>query len=545
MLVAACTSPPPPEPVAKVVAGPIPAAPPIRSAQPLQLRDAAARCASQRGAERPGLEVARSDLIAAGIAYAVDPLSREVSGEPLPEHCVVAGRLAAPAVDFEMRMPSQWNGRFFFQGSFGLQPRAVEAFGRTTGASGLANNALSQGYAVLASNAGDHRQRVSAASAAGSADDDSLHRTAEAARTLIQGYYGRPADRSYFVGCSAGGREGLLFAQRWPETFDGIVAVAPLLRERDATVAAAWTLQRFMAVAPLTRQRKPVLSRAFSVDEMFVVADAILKQCDALDGVEDGFVMDMANCRFDPSVLRCARRGAKSCLPTAKVRALAEAMGGPRDAAGEPRYALWAWDPGIAGPGWRDWTMGSAGAGEAPNPGLLALGVTIPGADATEQRSTRPHKRAVAPRPDAPRQESAGGTDGLWEASLEAFRRRGGKLLLVHGAADPVVSAWATVDYQQRLDKSAARAEPAGEPDYVRTFIVPGMNHCDGGPSTDRFDALAPLVEWVEHEQAPQRIEARGSAVLRDEARPLCPWPQVARYRGAGSPHESASYECR
>ena len=130
-------------------------------------------------------------------------------------------------------------------------------------------------------------------------------------------------------------------------------------------------------------------------------------------------------------------------------------------------------------------------------------------------------------------------------APLEDFRQRDGKLLLVHGAADPVVSAWVTIDYQRQLDRAHSRPGAPGAADFARTFIVPGMNHCAGGPSLDRFDALAALVEWVETEKPPERIEARGSAALRDETRPLCPWPEVARYRGAGSVQVSASYECR
>jgi feruloyl esterase len=128
------------------------------------------------------------------------------------------------------------------------------------------------------------------------------------------------------------------------------------------------------------------------------------------------------------------------------------------------------------------------------------------------------------------------------DVRLDGFRRNGGKLLLLHGAADPVYSAWDTVGYQQRLNVAHGFQASA---QFARTFIVPGMNHCAGGPATDRFDALSAIVDWVENGHAPQRIEARGSAVLHDETRPLCPWPLVARYRGAGAVNESANYACR
>lgn len=549
VLLGACTSPPPP---AVEVAQPPPPAPlPSRAAQPLQLHDASARCASISGMARSGLEVVRAERIGEGVSQAFDPILRRAVGPPLPEHCRVEGRLrppadagAVPTVDFEMRLPSRWNGRLLFQGSFELRPRAIEAFGRTTGAGGMEDNALSQGYAVLASHAG---ARPGAAPTSDRAESEAaLAPAAAAAKALIEGYYGRAADRSYFVGCSAGGREGLVFAQRWPQTFDGIVAVAPLLREGDAALAAAWTMQRFLVVAPQARPGPRVLSRAFTVEELFVVADAVLKQCDALDGARDGFVMDMAGCRFDPAALSCKRGGARSCLPTAKVQALVEAMRGPHDAAGGALYAPWPWDPGIAAPGWRAWTLGSAGPGATPNPRSMALIEPFLRRPPNEPSSAQPAAKAPEIARDPARLQIARGADDpLMAAPFDAFERRGGKLLLVHGAADPVVSAWVTVDYQQRLDEAASRSGAPGAAGYARTFVVPGMNHCAGGPSVDRFDALAALVAWVEQEQPPRRIEARGSAVLGNETRPLCPWPQVARYRGAGSLHDSASYECR
>jgi feruloyl esterase len=515
------------------------------------LLDAQARCTAMSAGARPGLEVTGAKLIAQDEVRPFDPMSGRVVGAALAEHCRIEGLLrpaadsgAVPVVDFEMRLPSHWNGRFFQQGSFDLQPRAVEAFGRTAGAGGLEDNALAQGYAVLASNAG---RRQDAAAAPDSAEAEStLERTALAAKALIEDYYGRPADRSYFVGCSEGGREGLLFAQRWPQAFDGIVAVAPVLRKSDAALAAAWTLQRFTQVAPRAHRKQRALSRAFSVDELFIVANAILKQCDAVDGADDGFVMDLAGCHFDPAVLQCTRRRAKSCLPKAKALALAEAMSGPRDGTGAALYAPWPWDPGIAAPQWRAWTLGAGGAGAARNPRLLTLIAPLLGADATAPPAAGPDAFAFDIGRELPRLQARRAAEAAFMAApLDDFRQRGGKLLLVHGAADPVVSAWVTVDYQRRMDRAGSQPQVPGAADYARTFIVPGMNHCAGGPSLDRFDALAAVVQWVEADHPPGRIEARGSGVLRDETRPLCPWPEVARYRGSGSIHDSASYECR
>ena len=503
----------------------------------------------------PKVKVASVEFIADGIAFPLSSATRRIAGKSLPEHCRVNGNIvagpdatgAALDIAFEIRLPSQWNGRFFGQGTANAQDQLVEAFGRNSGAGGLENNALSRGFAVLASTpwrvaggaAADRPQRRDAAAVA-------LERSGLTAKALIQAYYGRPPDRSYFIGCAEGGRDGLRFAQHWPSMFDGIVAVAPKLREADAALAATWTLGRFTAVAPRGSNRHPVLSRALSTQDLFTVAQGVLKQCDALDGAEDGFVMDMASCRFDPGPLQCKRGKSKECLPANKLQALREAMAGPRDAAGQALYAPWPWDPGIAAPGWRAWTLGQAGPGSAPDARHLTRTSIALGAEFVTPPDPKLNALNFDFKRDLPRVQAARDADAAFFAlPLEAFRQRQGRLLLVHGAADPVVSAWATVAYQQRLSRSTEGAGAREDVDFVRAFIVPGMNHCAGGPSTDRFDALAAMVDWVETDKPPQRIEARGSDVLHDETRPLCPWPEVAHYIGSGSLHESASYACR
>ncbi|MCU0813883.1 MAG: tannase/feruloyl esterase family alpha/beta hydrolase [Burkholderiaceae bacterium] len=546
-LLSACTTEPPrPEPVEEP-AEPVVVTPQSREAKPLQLADAKGRCASIVQKAPPVMQLARAEFVDAGTVYPVAGARAGLDVDALPEHCRVEGTIAAPAADatpaivFGMRLPSRWNGRFFSQGTSEAPYDVAFAIGRTTGAAGLEDNALSRGFAVLSSDAwraarasSDRPSQVHAEAAS------ALESAALAAKALIEAYYGKPPDRSYFVGCAEGGREGLIHAQRWPSMFDGIVAVAPMLRPADAALAASWSLRRFVAVAPRARNRQPVLSRAFSIEELFVVAQAILKQCDALDGAEDGFVMDMAGCQFNADELRCSRSRARQCLNQDKVTALREAMAGPRDAAGHALYAAWPWDPGLAAPAWRAWMLGQAGPGSAADARHLNRSASALGVEFASPPDAKLHALNFDFRRDLPRLRAARDADAaFFAAPLEAFGGLGGRLLLVHGAADPVVSAWDTVAYQRQLN-----AAPGGS-DIARTFIVPGMNHCAGGPSTDRFDALTAVVDWVERDLAPQRIEARGSGVLRDESRPLCPWPAVARYLGSGSPHASTSYECR
>lgn len=578
LALAACAGPAP-APVAPPAPPPV-APPPPRSAQPRQVDDAANRCASMVYRGTAGLTIERAAYIADGLAYALDGPGRLV-GAPLPAHCSIGGRIdegfdgrldersapddgrdpGGPAADtsagagtmapvaFEMRLPTRWNGRYFHQGSDALDGPLPQAYGRSTGAGGLERSALSLGYAVLGSDAG-RRSRSATGDPPRHGDGDATEaavlRSAAAAKAIVRIYYGKPPDRSYFVGCGEGGREGLVFAQRRPQAFDGIVAVAPRLRETDAAVAAAWTVQRFLSVAPRRRGRPPVLSRALDPEQLFGVARAVLAQCDALDGAEDGFVMDMAGCRFDASVLACRPGSARDCLPADTVAALAAAIAGPTDAAGRPVYEPWPWDPGIAAPGWRVWTLGSAAPGRPPDARHLTQTTAALARLAT---AASPAAR-VAPdfeiERDLPRLQAARAADlAFADTPLEAFRQRQGRLLLVHGAADPVVSAWATIDYLRRLGRTPVDPLAPGDGEFARAFIVPGMNHCAGGPSTDRFDALSAIVDWVESDRPPDRIEARGSAVLADESRPLCPWPRVARYAGTGEVRDAAHHVCR
>ncbi|MDH5340190.1 MAG: tannase/feruloyl esterase family alpha/beta hydrolase, partial [Rubrivivax sp.] len=225
----------------------------------------------------PGLKILRAAFIAEGVAYPLNWTTRRIAGDALPAHCLVSGHVdpgiesgttagadspSSAPIAFEMRLPTRWNGRFFYQGSDDTQEDVPEAFGRNTGAGGFDDNALSSGFAVLSSEAG----RPAAGPGAAGDEAGALRQAALGAQALIKTYYGKRPDRSYFVGCSAGGREGLLFAQRWPALFDGVVAVAPILRGTDAALAAAWTLQRFTAAAPRARKRQTVLSRAFSME---------------------------------------------------------------------------------------------------------------------------------------------------------------------------------------------------------------------------------------------------------------------------------------
>ncbi|MEY4751665.1 MAG: hypothetical protein RIQ60_3879 [Pseudomonadota bacterium] len=514
--------------------------------------DAAAACTALAQQALSGGRITDTVFVAAGSTRARDPGNVE-QGAPLPEHCVVKGRLDERTgadgkpyhTGFELRLPSAWSGRFVYQGGGGNDGVVFNAVGRNTGASGWADHALARGYAAVSTDAGhqgpqptfglDPQARVEHAWRA-------HQRTAETAKALVASYYGRAAQRSYFVGCSGGGRQGMMFSQRFPELFDGIVAVAPAMRVSEgATIAAAWTTQQFLAVAPKAADGRPVLSQALSDADLKLVADAVLERCDAADGLKDGLLQRA--CSFDPGVLRCAGDKTASCLAPAQVDALARMMAGPRNAAGRPLYFGWPWDPGITGADWRRWTLGTSTTGE-PNSRHTFL-----------MSGALGHEFVTPPDPalnvinfdferDPARMAAFHAVyDTADDVDLAGFRRRGGKLLLFHGTADPIFSSLESEDYLQRLHARHGRAAADA---LARLFLVPGMNHCASGPATDEFDGLAAIQRWVELGEAPERVPARGSAgALKGVERPLCAWPHAAHYLGSGDTSKADSFACR
>lgn len=521
------------------------------AARPSSVADASAACAALAKQSLPGVRITDTRLVAAGSERTKEPSGQE-TGAPLPEHCVVRGRIDERTgvdgkpyhIGFELRLPSAWNGRFVYQGGGGNDGIVFNAVGRNTGATGWADNGLQRGFAAVSTDAG-HQGPTPEFGLDPQARTDHAYRghdrTAVTAKALLAAFYGRPADRSYFVGCSGGGRQGMMFSQRFPGYFDGIVSVAPAMRvAQGASVAAAWTTQKFMAVAPPGPDGKPVLSRALSDGDLKLVAGAILERCDALDGLKDGLVQDVAACRFDPAVLRCAGAKDERCLSPAQVTALAAVMAGPRDSAGRALYFPWPWDPGIAGADWRRWALGSSTTG-TPDSRHVFL---ISGAIGYEFVTPPDPSLGVLnfdfdrdPARMAAFQREYGTAD---DVELAGFRQRGGKLLFFHGVADPIFSSAEMVDYMQRV---SAR-HGAATADFTRLFLVPGMNHCAAGPATDRFDGLAAIVDWVEQAKPPQAINAQGTQALPGVSRPLCAWPTVARYRG-GDANAAASFECR
>jgi feruloyl esterase len=473
------------------------------------------------------------------------------AGPLLAAHCKVTGRMNERVgvagkpyhIGFELRLPAKWNGRFLYQGGGGNDGVVRPAVGPQA----APGYALNRGFAVVTTDAGHQGadagfgfDPVARVDNAYNAHD----RVAVTAKALIRQYYSRPPDKSYFIGCSGGGRQAMMFTQRFPTYFDGVIAMAPAMRvSKGATIAAAWDSQALQSIAPAGADGKPVLSRAFTNGDLALLRKGILDACDAQDGLVDGLVSNPAACKFDVKTLQCQGAKNDSCLSAPQVGALQKIFGGAKNSAGKPLYTGWPWDPGIGHPqnDWRNWKLGDSPTAQANSRHVFLM------QDALQGYFVTPPDRGLSifafdfDRDPARMDAHSWMFDTADDAQLAGFRAHGGKLLFAHGMADPIFSPLDTIDYYQRL--SAANGPATQE--FARLFLIPGMSHCQGGAATDSWDGLGALVDWVEKGQAPQKIVAQGTTVFPGRSRPLCPWPQHAQYNGSGNPEDAASFSCQ
>jgi hypothetical protein len=525
---------------------------PDRSTARVEVAGAQRRCEGLASLAAPGAVVVQLGWVPAGRLRLPQHDSAEPVEVDLPDHCLL--RLQADhrrAVDgeprhigVEVRLPAHWTRQLMFQGSQGLGGRLPTAIGRNTGARGWLQPGLARGLAVVATDGGHQVPHVRAGLDPQTRTDlawRGAQRALELAGLVVQRFYGQPPARRYFVGCGEGGRQAMMFTQRMAQAFDGVVAVSPSMRAAEgAAVAAAWSVQQLLRVAPAGDDGRPVLPRALSDAQLARVAAEVLDRCDAADGLVDGLVSDTALCRLDPRRLACPTAG-ESCLQPAQAQALRELMAGPRSPSGARLYFHWPWDPGLAAPGWRAWMLGSAADADSGARHRLDTGAAIGFLYATPPDPTLDAQGFDFERDPQRLRQAQRESGTAADSRLQGFVDRGGRLLLFHGMADPVNSAFETVDYQERLHASHGAAAASR---FSRSFLVPGMNHCAGGPATDDFDGLGAIIDWVESGRAPERIEARGSQALPGLARPLCHYPKVARYIG-GESRLSSSFDCR
>jgi feruloyl esterase len=450
-------------------------------------------------------------------------------GGPVAAHCRVEGVVDARTgvggktygTRFALALPEDWNGRFLFQGGGGLNGSVGAPIGG--GASG-GNPALSRGFAVIATDSGHQ----GAGGFDGSFMEDqqaaldfqyaSNAKMAPIAEAMIAEHYGRPADHSYYVGCSTGGREGMIMAQRYPLYFDGIVTGAPAMRTGHSNMSLAYINSAFSEFAP------DGPASLLSDSDKTLVVDSMIAACDAGDGVADGMIFNTQSCGFAPRDLLCSGEKTDSCLSEGQVAALEKAFRGPVDSRGRQVYPAFPWDPGLnfSGPGL---------------PGILQSGGSSP--VQAQQTSGGFDVDAATAAVEA---DVFGRIGDSTSPMLSSFQAAGGKQIFYHGMADPWFSANETRRYYDSLADVNGGADAVR--DFARLFLVPGMGHCGGGSATlDSFDMVTAIVDWVENGVAPERVVSTGNA-FPGRSRPLCAYPQYAHYTG-GDPESADSFECR
>jgi len=454
-----------------------------------------------------------------------------------PAHCRVVG-VIAPEIQFEVALPNAWNRRIYMRGNGGFAGEALETPPRVA----QRNAALKNGFVAVQTNTGHDAAAEPLASFAHNNLQKTIdysfravHATIDAAKRLTRAYYDRSAAFSYWDGCSTGGRQGLMSAQRFPGDFDGIIAGAPVLNFSGTMIWNLWNAKA-LAKAPL------------SLEKMSKVADAVYKKCDAIDGAADDLIDDPRKCNFDPGadLPKCNGAETAECFTAGQIDALKAIYGGvaSNGAPFFPGVPLGAEKPGTPGfgppkpeSGWAQWII----AGEGPSRQLqygetffryLAFGKSDPAYDwkSFDFDKDPPKLTAIRAMLDA--------TD----PDLSAFKSRGGKIVMYFGWADTALTPYMGIDYYEKVMAKLG----ATTKDFMRLFLVPGMFHCRGGIGVDRIDALTPLINWVEGGQAPAQVAAtrmESGKVVR--TRPLCPYPQAARYSGSGSLDDAANFACR
>jgi feruloyl esterase len=449
-------------------------------------------------------------------------------------HCRIAG-LIAPEIRFELNFPQAWNRRFYMFGNGGFAGETPETPPKPL----YRDHALAAGFATAWTDTGHDARREPLGSFA--ADQQKLidysfravHLTAVLAKQLAARYYGRPPAYAYWDGCSTGGREGLMEAQRFPADFDGILAGAPVLNLVDTVIDGLWNA-RALAHTGLT------------LDKMQTVSEAAYRKCAGPAGV----IEDPRRCDFDPArdVRQCAEgTDDAGCLTKAQAAGIKQVYAGPMSK-GKPYFFGFMPGAEVAGTPftgigtvksqWDQWLIGRDGG---PSIQLVFAEAFLKYA----AYPAPPNPSATLAEFDFDRDpERMGEVRALLNADdpdLAAFRQRGGRMIMYHGWADTALSPLMSIDYYQR----ALAATGPDTDRFFRLFMVPGMAHCRGGIGTDKFDAITALIRWVENGQAPAQIPAARVTNGRvDRYRPLCPFPQQAIYDGRGSVDEAASYKC-
>jgi Tannase and feruloyl esterase len=499
----------------------------------------------------PNAKITLAKLVVAGSFTPLTAVTQWAASDAplyrtLPPFCRVAIE-AKPSADSEIKIEvwlptGEWNGKF--------QGRGNGGFAGEIDYHALAV-AIHEGYATAGTDTGHAAAGTDARWALGHPEKITdfgyrgIHEMTQAAKAVIKAFYGNRLQHSYFASCSNGGRQALMEAQRFPADYDGIVAGAPANFWTHLLTSAVWDAQ-----ATTSDEASYIPS-----SKLPAIARAVNEACDAQDGVEDGILNDPRKCRFDPAAMLCKTGDADGCLTGPQVTALKKLYEGAHDSHGGAIF------PGLLpgaedGPGgWSLWITGSApgksllfafGGGFYGNMIYDQADWSYQGADLGEAVKTADAKMAK--------------TLNATEANLGAFKARAGKLILYHGWDDPAISAQNSIDYYHGVVSAMGRENVDA---FARLYMAPGMQHCGGGPGPDFFGQEGPspmekdarhsvqlaVEQWVEKGVAPSAIiatkyEERGATGDVKMTRPLCAYPQVAKYKGSGDSNDAANFVC-
>jgi Tannase and feruloyl esterase len=556
-------------------------------------------CASLTGLSLPNTHIisATPMFAAPGYCQVVGVINQRVSTQD-PDHFTYG-------IGFELNLPNTWTGRFELMGGGGTDgslPSASGAAGLelSQGWAVASNDGGHEdrqpnpfGWADTDNNAGGTAHFAVDEQARTEYGYDAMAQTSAVSKEIIVHYYGRDTLYSYFWGCSNGGREGMLASERFPDIFDGIVAGNPGFDLPQAAVAEAWNEQALVPLANRTDvSGNPYNPDTFPPQDLMVASAAILSACDALDGLVDGIVDNYRACsnrRVYPALeaFTCSATGLHgntphggTCLTPGQVSALKKIYAGPVNSEDELLYTDWYWDAGIWDPpaapgfGWQAWNVGfvtpaplvnnsanlTLGAGAVP-----MIFTTPPVVTPVSQQAAflfnfnfdTQAQKIFAHTPDYP--QSSMKFMAAVSHDLSPFKRHGGKMILYHGVNDGIFSSKSLVRWYDAMDRSTGDARS-----FTRLFLVPNMAHCGGGPATSDFsgNVLQAITDWVEAHRAPEQIIAANTGTsspfpaggLFDPrvaqnfpaggTRPLCPYPQLTRYKGTGPTNVASSFVC-
>ena len=491
-------------------------------------------CANLTNLKLPGVTVKSAVAVPAGPFDLPGSQGRGGNTVTVSAFCRVLA-VADQEVQIELWMPEQWNRKLLAVGNGGLAG--------TISYSAMVRP-LARGYAASSTDTGHQGAGNDGSWALGHYErivnfaDRSTHLMAQADKAILRAFYGNRPQHSYFNGCSQGGHEALVEAQRYPNDFDGIIAGDP---------ANYWT--HHYAGGHLYSGIVMDGDGYIPASKVQMIGDAVNEQCDAMDGVRDGVLTDPRRCRFDPAKLQCRAGDGPACLTAAQVSSVRKLWTGLRSKDGDELYPGLVPGGEAGSGGWANWVTGSEpGRSGHTNLGLPFFKYMVFDDPNWDYRTFRFDASDGFDSDLDYMDAKLGALFNAINPNLTPFKARGGKLIQYHGWSDPDITPLNSINYYESVTKAMAAGGNNAlreTTQFYRLFMVPGMQHCAGGPGATTFDMVEALEQWVEKGIAPQRIVAeRRVGGKTERTRPLCPYPQEAVYKGTGSTDDAANFSC-